>query len=429
MAANRSGKSYACSYEVSRHAERVYPDWWEGYRFSRPISILCAAPSYDLIRKSAQKHLLGGTTAEERGTGLIARDSIREVRMVPGVPDCVRTVWLHNGNVIEFQVYEQGRDKFQAYTVDLAWLDEEPRDPKIFTEILTRTATIPDGKILMSFTPLFGLSEVALKFTDDGLFPSDNVNKLGNWVGNISWVEEIPHLEDKVKKELLSNYDEAERDARAKGIPSLGSGLVYPVSWDKISCEPFKIPDWWLKSGGMDVGWRRTACVWCAQDPTTKVWYIYHEYYGGKEDYTIHARNIRMQDDKAANWMWFAIDPRSDKAAEKDGEKLLVLYREEGLNLRQAHNAIKSGLARVRGMLEAGTLKVFNNLTSFRKEILTYRRDEKGNLVGEDHLMDAMKYWADTGINLAISKDEALAKYDNQLFTDPTQGRDTLTGY
>ena len=43
-----------------------------------------------------------------------------------------------------------------------------------------------------------------------------------------SW-EDAPHLSAEAKAELEAAYLPHERDARTKGIPSLGAGAIYPV--------------------------------------------------------------------------------------------------------------------------------------------------------------------------------------------------------
>jgi hypothetical protein len=37
LAANRTGKTVAASFETTCHLTGIYPDWWPGYRFEKPI--------------------------------------------------------------------------------------------------------------------------------------------------------------------------------------------------------------------------------------------------------------------------------------------------------------------------------------------------------------------------------------------------------
>lgn len=51
-----------------------------------------------------------------------------------------------------------------------------------------------------------------------------------------------------------ASYPEHERDARTKGIPTLGSGRIFPVTEESITCDPIEIPAQWPQIGAMDFG-------------------------------------------------------------------------------------------------------------------------------------------------------------------------------
>src|SRR5689334_18651695 len=38
-ASNRFGKSFAVSREGAMHLTGIYPDWWNGYRYTKPINM------------------------------------------------------------------------------------------------------------------------------------------------------------------------------------------------------------------------------------------------------------------------------------------------------------------------------------------------------------------------------------------------------
>src|SRR5262245_44345715 len=40
MAGNQVGKTWAAAMETSMHVTGIYPDWWKGFRFDRPIRVL-----------------------------------------------------------------------------------------------------------------------------------------------------------------------------------------------------------------------------------------------------------------------------------------------------------------------------------------------------------------------------------------------------
>ena len=57
------------------------------------------------------------------------------------------------------------RKKWQGSKRDLVWMDEEPPED-VYSEALTRTNAVPDGRLMLTFTPLSGISEVVAGFLD-----------------------------------------------------------------------------------------------------------------------------------------------------------------------------------------------------------------------------------------------------------------------
>ena len=166
MAANRVGKTWgAGGYETALHLTGDYPDWWEGHRFDRPIDAWAAGDTSETTRDIVQKALMG--SLGELGSGLIPGEAIigePSKRMgVAGAMDTAQVRHKSGGtSSVGFKSFDQGRRKFQGTEKHLIWLDEEPpRD--VYDECLVRLMTT-DGLMLLTFTPLLGLSEVALMF-------------------------------------------------------------------------------------------------------------------------------------------------------------------------------------------------------------------------------------------------------------------------
>jgi len=99
------------------------------------------------------------------------------------------------------------------------------------------------------------------------------------------------------------------------------------------------IPDSWPRAFGMDVGWNRTAVVWGAQDPGSGIIYLYSEHYQGMGEPASHAQAIRAR----GGWIPGVIDPACLGSSQIDGRTLIDLYRELGLDLRPAVNAVEAG--------------------------------------------------------------------------------------
>jgi hypothetical protein len=213
--------------------------------------------------------------------------------------------------------------------------------------------------------------------------------------------DDVPHLDAATKAKLLRETMPYLRDARSKGIPSLGAGAIYPVPESEIIVDPFPIPRHWPKCYGLDVGWNRTAAIWLALDKNVDCAYAFTEHYRGQAEPSIHARAIKARGD----WIPGAIDPASLGSSQKDGETLINLYRLEGLSLTSANNKLQGeegGLFAVWERLSTGRLKIFKTCQNLLNEYRFYRRDENGKIVKEDdHLMDALRYAVMTGLLIA----------------------------
>lgn len=212
---------------------------------------------------------------------------------------------------------------------------------------------------------------------------------------------DVPHLTERAKKEILDSTPPHLRDARSKGIPSLGSGTIYPVEESVFVIEPFEIPVFWPRVYSLDVGWNRTAAVWGGYDRESDILFLYSEHYMGQAVPAIHASAIKGR----GKWIPGVIDPNARSRGQRDGENLLKDYRAEGLRLSPANNAVESGLFDVWQRLSTGRLKVFSSLKNWLAEYRMYHRDKNGKVVKKfDHLMDATRYLVVSGVRRACTQ-------------------------
>jgi len=394
IAANRVGKTEgAGGFELACHLTGHYPSWWQGRRFTRPNAWWAVGDTRETVRDILQRKLLG--KPGDFGTGLIPRDAI--IRTAPGfIPDAVQAIWVKHASggtsVVGFKSYDQGREAFQGTEQDGIWLDEEPPE-SIYTECLLRTMT-NNGMVMLTFTPLRGLSSVVLSFMPGGAAPEKQEGSKA--VVSATW-DDVPHLSQKAKEELWNAIPPFQRDARSKGLPQLGAGLIYPVPEGAIAIEPFEIPKHWPRSYGLDVGWNKTAAIFGAYDRETDTGYLYSEHYQGEVEPAVHVAAI-----KARGRLPGAIDPAAKGRSQLDGRKLMQEYREQGLELVEAANAVEAGIFATWERFSTGRLKVFRTCQNLLSELRLYRRDERGKVVKErDHACDAMRYWVMSGIDIA----------------------------
>jgi hypothetical protein len=244
------------------------------------------------------------------------------------------------------------------------------------------------------------------------------------WVCQLTW-SDAPHLTKEQKDDLLASYSPHERDARSKGIPHLGSGMIYPIPESEIVIDPIKIPEHWPRVYAMDVGWKKTAALWAAWDPKQDIWYIYSELYLGYKEPSIIADSVKAR----GHWINGVIDPNSDRRSEAGGEELIKTYSKLGLSLYKANNAVDPGILEVYQKLSAGRIRIFSHLQNVLAELRIYRRDLNGKIVKKnDHLMDCLRYLIMSGQDCL----ELMPTEDNiETPSAPrsNSGRSNITGY
>lgn len=416
IAANRVGKTTMSAYETTLHLTGLYPNWWNGKRFTHPVEWWAASDTGETTRDILQLELMG--KIDHLGTGMIPKDCIiGEPSRRRGVADALDTVRVRHitggESSLSYKSYDQGREKFQGTKKNGISLDEEP-DVGVYTECLTRLmATAPgdtEGIMLCTFTPLKGMSAVVLSFLNE---PSPNrfVLTLG--------FDDAPHLSPESKAKMLAAFPPHERDARSKGIPQLGSGAIYPVPESDIVIDPIPIPDHWPRAYGFDVGWNRTAAPWGALDRDSDTLYIYAEHYRGEAEPSTHAAAVKAKGD----WIPGVIDPAARGRSQQDGLMLMQKYIDQGLDLEVAFNGVEAGIYEVLTRMTTGRLKVFRTCTNWLEEFRLYRRDDKGRIVKtKDHLMDGTRYLVMSGLARAKTKPITKPKIFNGHHSSGGQG-------
>jgi len=179
MAANRVGKTVGGGYETTCHLTGQYPHWWEGKVFHRPVRWWVAGDTNETTRDILQTELLGEVTFDGArktvdGSGIIPKDCIGSVIWKQGVQNFVDTINIKHStgrwSKLSFKSFDQGRKSFQGTAKEGIWLDEEcPED--VYSECLMRVATTR-GILMLTFTPLSGMSDVVLSFLPADMRPT-----------------------------------------------------------------------------------------------------------------------------------------------------------------------------------------------------------------------------------------------------------------
>ena len=389
LACNRGGKSEAGAFEITCHATGMYRDEWEGHRCKAPPLIWIGGDTAATCRDIIQKKLCGDFG--DLGSGMIPKDLIVDTKPRRGTPDAIEMVRVKHvtggTSTIVFKTYDQGREVWQGDEVDVIWGDEE-MPMSIYGEAMIRLMTT-NGIMMTTFTPLSGLTDLVVNALDNS---QETDAEFPKHITTLSW-DEVPHITEEMKKQMLEATPPALRDARSKGIPTVGSGLIYPIDHKNIVVDDFKIPAYWPKLYGFDVGWNNTAAPFGAWDRDNDVIYIYSEYKrGGQEGEDmplVHASAIQQR----GKWIKGVIDPAARGRNQLDGQNLYMIYRKHGLKISPADNSVEAGIYAVWERLNSGRLKIFKSCPMILREFALYHRDEKGKIAKtNDHLLDALRY-------------------------------------
>ena len=394
-AGNQLGKTYSGAAETAMHLTGRYPTWWKGKVFEKATSGWGASVTSELTRDGVQRLLLGRPGVEaEFGTAAIPADAIVETRPRSGVPNAVSQIIVRHGgggdvqaghSMLGLKSYDQGREKFQAETLDFVWLDEEP-PYDIYMEALTRTNTTL-GPIYLTFTPLQGMSQTVMRFI---------VDKHHGTVVIFMGIYDAGHYTREQADAIIATYPAHEREARAYGKPVLGSGAVFPIEESAIVVPPFAIPDHWPRIASIDIGWDHpTAVAWHAHDRDSDTVYLYDVYKAAQTTVAMHASAIR------ARGPWIPVAwPHDALQAQKDtGIPMRDAYRKENVNMlpertqfEDGSNGVEAGLLIMFDRMQRGQYKVFKTCEGWLEEYRIYHRKDGVVVKKFDDAISASRY-------------------------------------
>lgn len=388
MAANQVGKTYCAGAEASYHLTGNYPPWWQGRRFNDPVAGWAIGVSSELTRDSCQRILFGRASAP--GTGLVPRRLIKGTTSARGVSEALDTVTIEHASggvsTIGFKSYQQDREKLQAETLHFVWMDEEP-PYDIYSEAVTRT-NATNGLIMLTFTPLEGMSEVVRLFYPRPTTPDRVLVQMT--------LEDAAHFTQEQRNRIKSFYKPHEVEARTRGIPQLGSGKVFAVPESAYTVDAFQLPRHWPRIIGIDLGFDHPfGAAMLAHDREADVVYVSHAVSVSQHTVAQHAQILRG---------WGANVPIAwpHDAASHDrtsGEPMAEIYRRQGLAMLFEHATfaeggfgIEASIADIVDRLESGRLKLFDHLHDALDEFRNYHRKDGKPVKSHDDIISAIRY-------------------------------------
>lgn len=390
MAGNQLGKTLAGAAEAAMHLSGKYPDWWQGYRFNKPVVMIAGSESYELTRDGVQRLMIGPPMHEEDwGTGYLPKADILDTTRRSGVSQALDSVTVRHvsgrASTLLFKAYEQGRGKWQANTVDYVWFDEEPPED-VYLEGVTRT-NATRGLIAVTFTPLNGMSTVVSRYIMEPS-PDRTVTTMT--------IDDAEHYSPEERRKIIDSYPAHEKEARTKGIPTLGSGRIFPVAEESIRVDPFEIPKHWVRIGGLDFGWDHPfGAAEIAWDRDADIIFVTKVYREREATPLIHSGALKPWGSWLP-WAWPHDGLQHDKGS---GEQLAAQYRTHGLNLLPERatfddgtNGVEAGLSDMLQRMQTGRWKVFSTCNEWFEEFRLYHRKD-GKVVKErDDVISASRY-------------------------------------
>lgn len=391
MGGNQLGKSLCGAMIAAILSTGLYPDWWRGRVIKKANKGWVSGLSYKSLRDSMQTLIIGDIALNKLGTGSIPRDHIVHVQPSRGVPGGVDYVVVKHvsghDSIIYFKSADQGRLRYQGSTIDWTLLDEE-HSREIYGECLTRTNKGQSGQLMITtFTPLIGISELVDEFVNR---PSSaqKVTMMG--------IDDVEHYTEEEKKNIIASYPEHEREARAYGIPSMGSGRIFRVSMESIMEDPIiDIPKHWRLIIGIDFGWDHPqASVLIGYDADEDVIHVLRVY-----------RESQVEPCDAAPFIlawgnWIPVSwPHDGNQHVGFGKHTAQLYKEAGLNMLWTHatfedgsNNVEPGILEILMRMKDGRFKVGRDLAQWWEEFRMYHRKNGKIVKKRDDIMAATRY-------------------------------------
>ena len=243
------------------------------------------------------------------------------------------------------------------------------------------------GPILFTFTPLKGMTNVVKRYLVDKV--------AGTHVTNMT-IDDVAHYTPDQRKAIIASYPAHEREARARGIPTMGSGRVFPIDEDLVKIDPFPIPEHWPQIGGIDFGWDHpSAGVRLAWDRDSDTLYVTACHRAREQTPVLFAASVKPWG-PWLKWSWPHDGLQHDKGS---GEQLARQYKDQGLNMLperatfdDGSNGVEAGVMEMLDRMETGRLRVFSHLNDWFEEFRLYHRKDGIIVKSNDDLLSATRY-------------------------------------
>ena len=216
----------------------------------------------------------------------------------------------------------------------------------------------------------------------------------------IATIDDAEHFSVEDRAKIIASYSAHEVEARAKGIPVLGSGRIFPISEDDIACDPIRdkdIPRHWKRLGAMDFGWDHPfGAVELLWDVDADIVYVAKALRQRQLTPILAAAALKPWG-KDLPWMW----PRDGRRDTQEGAGVALAdqFKAQGLKMHMTHAqfddgsvAVEAGLMQMLDRMQTGRFKVFRHLSEWFEEFRLYHREDSKIVKLMDDLLSATRY-------------------------------------
>jgi hypothetical protein len=260
-------------------------------------------------------------------------------------------------------------------------------------EAILRRLSLSQGRVLAGTTP-YNLGWLKTQIFD-------------RWVGGDPDIQVIQFKSTMNPSFPMQEYERAKRTLPAwkfnmfyNGEFSRPAGMIYEDFSQLHIIPPFDIPAGWARYLGVDFGAVHTCNVWIAQDPESKLYYLYRERLEGNRTTQQHVDEVRQYNE---NNMLAWGGAKSETQQRWD-------WAAAGLTIQEPPIwDVESGINRVIALLKDRKLFIFSNCTGIIDQLGMYSREldvngqptEKIKDKETYHYCDALRYVA-SGLNVPI---------------------------
>jgi hypothetical protein len=237
-------------------------------------------------------------------------------------------------------------------------------------------------------------------------------------------IDDAEHLSPEQKQEITAGYLPHEREARARGIPVLGSGRIFPVPEEDIACDPFEVPKYYRQLGALDFGYDHpAAAVRLAWHSEVDCVYVTQTYRLRQQTPVLIAAALKPWGEWLP-WMW----PRDGSRETQEGAGIALAnqYRAQGLKMHlepatfpDGSVAVEAGLMQLLDRMQTGRFKVFRNLPEWFEEYRLYHRKDGKVVKLRDDIMSATRY-GEMMLRFAITKPSSAEGFGRDLKYGPS---------